>query len=251
MEKQKHTEGRSVQDAVYTALRKSIMSLNLAPGTAISEKEISLRYKVSRTPVREAFIHLSKEGLIKVIPQKETLVTRIDFKRVAQEFFLRESLEIAVLEPFLASCRRAHFDGLEEFIARQEAAARGGEFVSFLEYDDSFHRTFFEAAGKNICWEVMDAMNGHYRRVRLLSIWLNDIAEDVVAQHKKLFRALKKKDLLFSRRELAGHLRKITLEEPLMREAYPDYFMREEENDSFDVDFGGLRLSPGGNAAER
>jgi DNA-binding GntR family transcriptional regulator len=77
----------SVQDSVYTALRESIMNLNLAPGTVISEKEISCRYEVSRTPVREAFIHLSKEGLIKVIPQKETQVSLIDFARVEQEFF--------------------------------------------------------------------------------------------------------------------------------------------------------------------
>ena len=84
---------RSVQDSVYTALRTSIINLNLAPGTAISEKEISRRFGVSRTPVREAFIRLSKEGLVRVIPQKETQVSLVDFRRVEQEFFLRESLE--------------------------------------------------------------------------------------------------------------------------------------------------------------
>jgi DNA-binding GntR family transcriptional regulator len=245
MGKQKLSQGRSVQDSVYTALRKSIMSLNLAPGTAISEKEISLRYKVSRTPVREAFIHLSKEGLLRVIPQKETLVTRIDFKRVAQEFFLRESMEIAVLEPFLVLCAPAHFTDLEQFIERQQTAAQSGEFVSFLEYDDGFHRTFFEAADKNICWEVMDTMNGHYRRARLLSVWLNDIAADIVTQHKKLLRALKNKDLPGARLALGEHLYKISLEEPLMRKEYPGYFTSGEEFDSFNVDFGGLRLSSG------
>ena len=80
---------RSVQDNVYSALRVSIINLNLAPGTAISETEVSLKFQVSRTPVREAFIRLSKEGLVEVIPQKETLVSLIDPIRVKQEFFLR------------------------------------------------------------------------------------------------------------------------------------------------------------------
>ncbi|MDR1931894.1 MAG: GntR family transcriptional regulator [Spirochaetales bacterium] len=232
----------SVQDSVYGALRKSILNLNLAPGTAISEKEISLRYGVSRTPVRETFIHLSKEGLLKVIPQRETLVTRIDFERIKQEFFLRESLEMAILEPFAALCRPKHFEDIARFIEMQESAAAAKEYVRFIEYDDSLHRTFFEAAGQEICWTVLNSMSGHYHRARLLSIWLNDIARNVVGQHKKLVRALAKKDIPAARCILSGHLHKISSEEPLMREKYPDYFVSDEEN-TFDVDFGGLQLS--------
>jgi DNA-binding GntR family transcriptional regulator len=93
-----HPAGSSVQDRVYAALRKSIINLNLVPGTVISEKEISLRFQVSRTPVREALIHLSKEGLVQVIPQRGTMVSLIDPARVQQEFFLRECLETAILD---------------------------------------------------------------------------------------------------------------------------------------------------------
>ena len=88
---------KTTQNFVYEALRKSILTLNLLPGTAISENEISQRFEVSRTPVREAFIQLAKESLLKIIPQKETLVSYIDLQRVEQEHFLRRSLETSVL----------------------------------------------------------------------------------------------------------------------------------------------------------
>ena len=137
-------EDRSVQDSVYTALRKSIINLNLLPGTAISEKEISLRYHVSRTPVREAFIHLSKEGLVEVIPQKETLVSLIDYARVEQELFLREHLEKAVLEHFVSKSGPEDFAKLEAFIEKQTQAFNNNDYVNFIMYDNDFHRVFFD-----------------------------------------------------------------------------------------------------------
>jgi DNA-binding GntR family transcriptional regulator len=240
MEKaEKHQTG-TVQDSVYAALRKSIINLNLAPGTAISEKEVGLRYKVSRTPVREAFINLSKEGLVKVIPQKETQVSLIDFSRVEQEFFLRESLEMAVLKPFVAHCQPGHFSDLERLIAMQNAAFDRNEFLNFLHYDDAFHRIFFEAAGQELSWEVLERMCGHYHRVRLLSIRLNGIAKHIVNQHKKLLVALQKKDLPKVMSQLNLHLHKLSSEKQSLQEEFPDYFLVNQEKNLFDVDFGGL-----------
>jgi DNA-binding GntR family transcriptional regulator len=183
----------TVQHSVYTSLRKSIINLNLAPGTAISEQEIALRYQVSRTPVRETFIHLAKEGLIQVFPQRETLVSRIDFSRVEQEFFLRESLETAALEPFIKNSRPEDFITLEGLIQKQNAAFENNEYIQFVDFDDAFHRIFFETAGQDLSWEVLSNMCGHYHRVRLLTVRIQGIAKHIVGQHKKLLGALKEK----------------------------------------------------------
>jgi DNA-binding GntR family transcriptional regulator len=216
----------------------------LAPGTTLSEKEVGLRYKVSRTPVREAFINLSKEGLVKVIPQKETQVSLIDFSRVDQEFFLRENLEMAVLKPFIARCQAGHFSGLERLIEMQNEAFDRNEYINFLNYDDAFHRIFFEVAGQSLSWEVLESMSGHYHRVRLLSIRLNGIAKDIVSQHKKLLFALKKKDLHKAMSMLNLHLHKLSSEEDLLQEEFPGYFLLKQEENAFEVDFGGLPLLP-------
>jgi DNA-binding GntR family transcriptional regulator len=228
-----------VQDSVYINLRRSIINLNLAPGTGISEKEISLRYKVSRTPVRETFIHLSREGLVQVIPQKETLVSLIDFSRIKQEFFLRESLETAALEPFIEKCRPVHFIALKSLIEKQSAAFDSNDYISFVNYDDEFHRTFFEVAGQDLSWEVLENMSGHYHRARLLSIRLNGIAGNVVRQHRKLLAALKKKDPDSAKEMLYIHLHNLDTEEKMLRKNFPGYFVPIETKNAFDVDFGG------------
>ena len=232
----------NVQDSVYVSLRKSIINLNLAPGTAVSEKEISLRYEVSRTPVREAFIHLSKEGLVKVIPQRETLVSLIDLKRVEQELFLRESLEMAVLKPFIHRCRPDHVAELEKIVESQSLAFDRNEYVNFVHFDDSFHRIFFEVAGHELGWEILEYMCGHYHRVRLLTIRLNGIAENIVSQHRELLTDIKTKNLRGARLKLNRHLNKLHAEEQMLREKFPHYFASGRVKDVFEVDFGGLPL---------
>ncbi|MDL2228697.1 GntR family transcriptional regulator [Treponema sp. OttesenSCG-928-L16] len=233
----------STQDSVYHALRKSILTLNLLPGTAISEKEISLRYEVSRTPVREAFIHLSKESLVQVIPQKETLVSLIDLKRVEQEHFLRESLEMAVLEPFIKNAQSHHFKELQRYIDMQAELTDGKEYVRFVACDDGFHKTFFDAAGQLLSWEIIENMSGHYFRVRLLTIWLKGVAADIVGQHQKLLDALRNKELGNARKLLSRHLHKLNIEEKMLLKEFPAYFVKEAQRNTFDVDFGGLNLS--------
>jgi DNA-binding GntR family transcriptional regulator len=229
-----------VQDSVYTALRKSIINLNLLPGTAISEKEISLRYKVSRTPVREAFIHLSKEGLVEVIPQKETLVSPIDRARVEQEFFLREHLEAAVLDLFIAKSSPDDFARMEAMIEKQVEAFNGDDYADFVMHDNSFHRIFFETAGQYLGWQVLESMGGHYYRVRLLSTWLNGILTSIISEHKALCGALKKKDGVTAKTLLNAHLHQLHTELKILQEKYPQFFAAPARENCFDVDFGGF-----------
>jgi DNA-binding GntR family transcriptional regulator len=240
MKTAKGNQPGNVQDSVYSSLRKSIINLNLIPGTAVSEKEISLRYEVSRTPVREAFIRLSREGLVNVIPQRETMVSRIDLDRVEQELFLRESLETAVLKPFIDQYRPGHISELEAIVETQTAAFNRNQYIEFINFDDQFHRFFFETAGYALGWEVLESMCGHYHRVRLLTIWVNGIVQNIVSQHKELLSAIKKKDLREARRRLGRHLDKLHAEKKILREKFPGYFTSPRENDKFEVDFGGF-----------
>src|SRR5262249_9041063 len=87
----------STRDAVYHKLKEQILSVELIPGTNISEKEISVQMGVSRTPVRESFVRLSQEGLLDIYPQRGTVVSLIDLELVEEARFMREQLECAVV----------------------------------------------------------------------------------------------------------------------------------------------------------
>jgi DNA-binding GntR family transcriptional regulator len=155
-------------------------------------------------------------------------------------FFIRESLENAALEPFIANSRPGHFTELRRLTGLQQEALTNKAFIDFINYDDQFHQTFFEVAGQALSWEVLETMNGHYHRVRLLTIWLNGIATDNVSQHQRILAAMEKKNLDEAKRMLRLHLHKLETEEAILREKFPGYFTPEEEKNAFEVDFGGL-----------
>ena len=71
---------------VYVALRRAIMALDLMPGTSLDEAQLCRQYKVSRTPVREALIRLSSEGLAELFPNRGARVASLEFVDVVDHY---------------------------------------------------------------------------------------------------------------------------------------------------------------------
>src|ERR1700722_20515344 len=69
---------------IYADLRAELVSLARRPGEAISEAEIAVSYGVSRTPVREAILKLSDEGLVEIFPQSGINASRISIAELPE-----------------------------------------------------------------------------------------------------------------------------------------------------------------------
>ena len=67
---------------VYDLLRDEILDLVLAPGSPIDEVQLAERFSMSRTPIREALVRLSAEGLVTTLPNRSTIVSSIDFVKL-------------------------------------------------------------------------------------------------------------------------------------------------------------------------
>lgn len=219
----------NIGDNVYYTLRKNIISLNLKPGEALSIKDISEKLNVSRSPVRDALIKLEKEGLVNIIPQKGTIVSKIDLKRVAEERFLRESLEENTIKLFVSVCKESDIQILKHYIEMQKQSIKNNDYMSFLKYDDSFHSVFFKSTDKNMCWEIIQSMSGHYKRIRLMSLWDKKILSNVVVQHLEVIEKICNGNLQGVVDIIKKHLSKIFVEETELINKYPEFF-KEREN---------------------
>lgn len=217
-------ERKSIQTLVYEELKKNIMSIRLKPGQAMSTQEIATKLNVSRTPVREAFLRLQAEGLVEMIPQRETMVSKIDLKRVDQEKFIRECLELGVINKFLNKKNQENIQAMSKLIQLQKQCDRDRDFVGFLDADDRFHKVLFDTTNQQMAWETITDRNGHYNRLRILFIQKETVMESSIQQHTEIVKLLEIGEEEHIRKALASHIQRLDVDKTGLAVTYSDYF---------------------------
>ncbi|MBF9014489.1 MULTISPECIES: GntR family transcriptional regulator [unclassified Oceanispirochaeta] len=227
-----NVHSKTASETVYAMLHRNIINLNLIPGTVMSEKDISEKMNVSRTPVREAFIRLSNEALVTVVPQKGSFVSKINLARVKEERFLRESLENSVLYDLIMHHEKLKMYDLYENVEEQEVALSKGETTRFIELDDEFHSMLFRKADKSMCYNVIMSFSSHYRRVRYLSMSVSGVSISNLKHHQEMLELIKARNLEKAVTVMKIHLRKLDIEKDVIYQKYSDYF---EDSGSLDL----------------
>lgn len=224
MQRQYTVQVSSVQEMVYRTLRDKIVSMELKPGTTISTQEIADSMSVSRTPVREAFIRLQREDLLDVTPQRSTVVSKINMDRVYQERFIREALEIEVAQKFIEVATPEVLARMRRNIEKQYAAIEEQRYVDYLELDNALHQTAFTETHEDLGRSIVQQMNGHYDRIRLISAWEGQIVYIAMQEHEKYVDYIERKDALHARKLLRSHLQALRMQEEILLTNWSEYF---------------------------
>lgn len=161
---------RRIRPDIYQQLRERIVSVELAPGAALSEARIAEGFGVSRTPVREAFKKLAEDGFLDVIPQVGTFVARIDLQAVRDNHFIRETLECRIVELAAARVDAPARKLLRGNLAEQSATVALGDPAAFFKADETMHLLFARTAGHENAWHVIHQAKSQLDRVRRLSL---------------------------------------------------------------------------------
>ncbi len=217
----------TASEEIYQTLRDEILSLHFKPGEELNLQQLSLQLQVSRSPVRDALMRLSSDNLVDIFPQKGTRVSLINLKQVEEERFLRKSLEEHAVKKFIYQAREDHFKTMEAAIEEQVTYAITDDFIKFLEADNTFHATIFQAIGMQRIWNIILAQGGNHHRIRLLSFYQKNVLADIIEQHRLMLNALKQKELDAILNLEDKHLSKLLQETELMVGRYPDYFKQE------------------------
>lgn len=209
---------------VFRELRNAIVTMQLKPGQALSEKDIAARYGVSRQPVREAFIKLSESGLVQVRPQRGTFVVKISAKQVTDARFVREAVEIAVARRACAVMPRDAVAGLHELLEAQREAASNGAHAQFLALDEAFHRALALGVECDYAWRVVEEVKAQMDRVRYLSLPAATPVDRLIVQHEAIVRAVASGDPAAAEAAVRAHLAEILTSLPLLEQQFFDLF---------------------------
>ncbi len=214
----------STREYVYRLLKVNIMNLSFEPGSALSEQAIASFLQVSRTPVREAFIQLSHECLLDILPQKGTFVSLIDVENAEESKFLRETLEKAVVQIACKDFPGEKMFELQSILTVQELCIRENNFDKFYELDETLHRTIFEGCKKARTWSMIQQMYTHYNRIRRLDVSRGHTLDILLEQHKDIVKAIRERDIVLGKSTIEKHLNKVRVDVLELAGEYPHYF---------------------------
>lgn len=182
--------------AVYEALRADILNLKIAPGTLLDESELSLRFELSRSPVREALIRLSAEGLIQTLPNRSPVVTPFD---IAQVPGFLDALELM----YRVTCRLAAMyrtDGEFKAIAAKakqlERGYKDKDTAVQMRENREFHLLIAEAGGNPTyaTW-LGQLLDQGQRLFRLSAFFQGDYStQSSLSEHHAIVAAIEKRD---------------------------------------------------------
>lgn len=221
------SRGNSMAAHVFNALRSAIVTLRLLPGDSLSEAEIAKQLKVSRQPVREAFIRLSKIGLLNIIPQRGTFVVKISERDVNNARFIREAIEVAIVQRACEMATKEHVRKIFRLIEDQESAASDSDQERFLQLDDAFHHAIARSADCSYGWYIVEDLKAQMDRVRFLSLPEATPLDRIISQHEEIAKAIETGDQHAAGNAMKMHLREILASLPKLAERHGDIFSKD------------------------
>ena len=217
-------ESRSTADIVFDQLFEEIVTLVLLPGTKISEAEIARRFGVSRQPIRDAFRRLGNLDLLKIRPQRATVVRRFSLEEIENTRFLRCAIDLEVIERACARWDAQSAQALAENMAQQQEALQASDTVRFHDLDYDFHKLICDKANLPMAFETIKACKRQVDRLCVLSLSHDETRATILEDHFAIADALERGDVAQARALLRQHLGRLDPVIAGIHETHSDYF---------------------------
>ncbi|BAF89339.1 regulatory protein [Azorhizobium caulinodans ORS 571] len=209
---------------IHAALREQIIGMEIAPGSALQEKQIALACGVSRTPVREALLKLADERLVDIFPQYGTFVSRISVPAMHDAMVIRDALERAAVRGAAIAATDAAIARLRNILTEQRTTHEAGHLTAFHAADETFHQAIAEIAGHPNLWRVVRQEKAHVDRCRILSLPSPSRRIDVMADHEAIFEGIASRDPDKAEAAMRAHLDQVLPSVGMLVKAHPGYF---------------------------
>lgn len=186
-------DARSLADQAYYRIRELIVTLELPPGSLVSERELMELLDLGRTPVREALRTLARERLVDVYPRRGMFVSPVDVGDLAGLSEVRTTLEphaARLAAERATDAERAELDGL---LVELGGPATHDE-RSLIDLDQRIHRHVYHCAHNTF---LEATLNEYY--MLTLRIWflvLDRVVrlEDAIQEHRDILEAIRDRD---------------------------------------------------------
>jgi DNA-binding GntR family transcriptional regulator len=194
---------RKYSDTATELLRQGILTGEYEPGERLNELALSEKFRISRSPIREALKSLEAQGLVKIVPGRGAYVMDFDPEAIEQLGEVRIALETRAAK--LAAIR-----GTAEQIAAigalLERAGHAIEDRAMYPPDADFHSAVISASGNPRLVSMANEVNAQFRLARARSGSQPNRAQAAYREHLVIFEALQNRDADAAAKAMEAHL---------------------------------------------
>ncbi len=186
---------RPLRMVVYDELKMRILTGQIAAGERMMEEETSRDLGVSRTPVREAFKRLEKEGLVIIKPRRGAFATQMAKKDLMEILDVRESLESMAAGQACERMTKAQKEKLRSVCEKHKKAVANNTYKQMVKYDTEFHELLVEGSRNKTLINFVEQLQELVLRFRYIYYDKTESAANVAAEHGNILDAILEGDV--------------------------------------------------------
>lgn len=152
-----------MEDA-YRQLEEMIVTLEIAPGSVVSEAILSRSLNIGTTPIREALQRLAREHLVQILPRRGVIVTEVDVQQQFQVLEVRRELDRLIMRSAARRANAAERQAFADMAEGMRKAVETDDVREFLRLDGAFNQRAAAAARNLIAAETVAALHAISRR---------------------------------------------------------------------------------------
>lgn len=199
----------AAKDRAHEYVKRQVLTGAFPGGELISEGEVAAAMGMSRTPVREAFLRLEAEGLLRLYPQRGALVVPVSSEEARAVIEARLVLEQfaagKVIARGPAACA-AVFERLSAELQRQRDAAAKSDWQGFADADRAFHNVTLQESGNAIVAGFYSSLRDRQTRMNRELVTYDERTTTIMDEHRSIAEAVRDGDLQRTEQAVRTHL---------------------------------------------
>lgn len=229
--KVKKIERVFVKDEAYNILEENIINGNLKPNTRLKISDLSKKFGISKTPVREAILRLENEGLVLSKANQWTIVAPLKKETFEDIYPLVYTLEAYCLKDGFDKVDQELIDDLKEINEDIRKANQKDQQSEIWDLDNEFHNRLISLSDNTEVRPILKNLKKKIQRLELLFYKTKDIHQvpSSYTEHKGIIKALEEKDLDEALAQLKVNWINVLDKESLKKlkesDTYKDYFV--------------------------
>jgi len=194
---------------VYDYVWKRIISMEYRPGDFITDSQVAIELKISRTPAREAFQRLENEGFLIPEARRGWRIYSLTIKDIEDIFDLKCEIEGLVARKAALDRNEEYHLMLQNYLVQMREACVNDDITRWMEMDSLIHHLLYMMAQNERAEKIIKHLNDQWHRMRRGFINLRGRLDLATDEHEKIILAVTNGDAAGAELAMQNHLNSV------------------------------------------